>query len=321
MPKASKFLVRMLGADYHLLVASNSEDAIRRFNRASLILVLIWVLTFLSVYHAMDLLFHSWYMQWGLAVFIASLLILMYVFLINTFTKESFSTRKALTFSNISRTGFVLFMAFVLSKPLEIWINEQHYAAQVSTYKERLNREFSTHLRDLYKKDELRLAKRAAYLNHQSTLIGSAAEKEELSSVNQQLQDIQRKRELSLINAQTRIDESPFFLFQVKCATGCMRAWLLCVGLVALFILPGYLIYTIPPDDRYVVSKLQQEHKSVETAFNKFLDDYLRVFSRQQLPVKEYSTVWQDPPFNTVRKDQLESGSQEDFLKKWGPFS
>jgi hypothetical protein len=260
-------------------------------------------------------------MQWGLAVFIASLLILMYVFLINTFTKESFNTRKALTFSNISRTGFVLFMAFVLSKPLEIWVNEEHYAAQVNTYKERLMSEFSTHLLDLYKKDEMRLAKRGAYLNYQSTLLGSTVVREELSSVNQQLEDIRRKKELSLINAQTRIDEAPFFLFQVKCATGCMRAWMLCLCLVGLFILPGYLIYTIPPDDQYVVAKSQKEHKAIETAFRRFLDDYLRIFARQQLSIKEYSTVWQDPPFNTVRKDQLESGSQEDFLKRWGPFS
>ena len=92
-----------------------------------------------------------------------------------------------------------------------------------------------------------------------------------------------------------------------------MRALLLTL----LFVLPGYIIYTMSGDNEYFRKKKEQERNLIINEFSLFSKKYSSLFTEKLNLHKEWYSVYTDPPFNTTRHAAPETKTQQSFFEKY----
>ena len=315
--KGPKSLTELIGADYDILRQSGSS-VVRTFYWAAFTLVVISVLTFLSVREAMNMLFHSIEVELLFSLFFSGLFLLMYVFLLNTFSNPSLDKRgNLLSASNVTRITFVVFMAFMISKPLEVRLLNSYITIETEQYKSQLLSNYKQRLDMLVEKDVVRFHKRKNYLRTQQQLRSSNAITQEIHEIDESLVNIESKNERHFTLANEKIAKSDFFIFKIKSVTHHALGWFAFLGILVLFLLPGYLVYSIAEDDSYYMHKKEQENNIVLRHYKEFLLRYSRVFSQKYGRSISYYSVFADAPYNTKRKSDNKYNSQKDFLDRF----
>lgn len=310
----------LLGADYQLMLACGARQAIARYTYAAIALAAIGLLIFCSVCYAMYVLFDSMIIEGFLAFYLSALFLLMYVLLLNTFTKTSLSSQRFFTLSNISRGFFLLFMAFIISKPLEVCLLAHYHHAAVDRHRADLTASFARQVAGIYRPDLQLLERKMAVAQQQHQLYPDTNSAAALQSLANNISAIAQRQAKAVSSAAVTIDQSFFMLKRMELASGNMIAWLICLAVMCLFLLPGYLVYSLPGNDPYLVAKGGKERACIEREFDRFLQEYHRVFSARGLTHVKYSTPFADPPFNTIRKQQKTYADNNSFLDKYGPL-
>lgn len=308
-------LVKLAGGDYRLLLRSG-KVVTQKFCQASVCLLAALLLTTFSVFYGTDLLFHIWQVELLLALFMSALFGCIYLFLIVTLSK---STRQGRLFSlaNCVRIGFIVFMAFLVSKPIEVFFFSATLDNKVAVYK--------TNLLTRYEKriDSLRTAERSAMIHAMQTLEKQIVlypdrnTRQDLAQLQQQLSRIEEERTGFIKIAARRIDRSDFLLYRVQQLSHKPWAWVICVIIVILFLLPGYLIYSIPLTDPYYQLKDEAEKMIVREEYENFRQRFKCLFKNSWGLAVEPYTPYEDPPFNTIRIQQTPALSNDDFIARY----
>lgn len=307
----------MLGADYELMKESGT-GVLARFYIAAVVIIGILAISILSIRYAMMMLFHIWEVEVLLSFFLSALYILIYIFLINTFSKRgSKSADHFFTVSNISRFGFVAFMGFLISKPVEVWFADNEIEQAVATYKTTLCQNYSRRVNDLYVADIDKLKKRQAYYHRQENSFHTGNLAAETGILNREISAIEQKKTETINAACEEISRATFFIYRVKTVSQHISCWLLCFVLTVLFLLPGYLIYSISGDDRYFTIKKAKEESFILSQYQAFQEEYSKLFQqRYGMNIRHYSN-YADPPFNTRKKGDNNYRPQADFFKRY----
>jgi hypothetical protein len=122
----------------------------------------------------------------------------------------------------------------------------------------------------------------------------------------------------ALIGETTReIDRSSFFLYRVKLVINRPSSWVLCLFIVIMFVLPGYLIFSIPSDNVYYQLKKETEKRMIQNEYQSFTNLYLDVFKKKYKVDIEIFSRFEDPPFRRIRKSNTEFGTLEAFTAKY----
>jgi len=305
-------LVKLAGGDYRLLLRSGPVVT-RKFFQASVCLLTVLFLTIFSVFYGTDLLFHIWQVELLLALFMSALFGCIYLFLMVTLSK---STRQGRLFNlaNCVRMGFVVFMAFLVSKPVEVFFFSPILDSKVTAYKSNLLAQYEKRI------DSLRAAERSTAtqaihaLEKQITLYPDRAARQELGNLQQQLLRIEEERTAYVELATKRIDRSDFLLYRIQQVSHLPGAWLICLLIIILFLLPGYLIYSIPLGDVYYQLKDEAEKSIIREEYEGFRHRFKAQFmTTWGLAVEPY-TCFEDPPFNTIRIQKTPALSNDDFI-------
>ncbi|MDF2380971.1 DUF4407 domain-containing protein [Nostoc ellipsosporum NOK] len=303
-----KHFIRLAGGDYFLVMRADAALA-RKYAIAGMLMLGLLLLSLTSVFYGMDLLFHNWPAELGLSFFIACLFCFIYVFLMTTFTRRA--AGGYLTASNIVRIFFVVFIAVLVSKPLEIWlfnarVEESVAERKVFILKEHRNGAYKLYQHDLqaleYKRDRI-LAK-------------PYYENEELVLVNEALDHISAKLKESEVLLIRRLEQTSLLIYRIQTVSRYPVAWLFTLVIIAVFLLPGFLVYTVANDSRYFESKYRKERQLVKDEYAIFLLEYKKILGKWDAAISHYS-VYIDPPFNTQRKKQPGYGAQEAFFEKY----
>lgn len=305
--------IKLLGAEYDLMQKAGSNVLVK-FYASSILIVITGLLTFLSVRYAIDLLFHVLAVEITLSIFISLLFMIMYIFLINTFSKE-LRERKIYNLSNVSRIGFVVFMGFIISKPIETYIYKDELNTEVATYKQQLFLDHVQKINSLYNLDVSELAsQKQAYEKFNRDSIFAP----EIENISKRIEAVNKKRDELISSSEFRIRNAAYFIYQVRSVVGKHpTSWLVCLGIISLFLLPGLIIYLISKDDEYFKLKSSQEKRMIQNAYDAFLEKYTSLFKRYKLEISFYSK-YEDPPFNTQLKIAPKSKSTTDFHNKYG---
>jgi len=219
-----KGFISLLGAEYDLMRKAGA-NVLLKFYVSSFVICLIAMISFLSVRYAMELLFHVTAVEITMSLFLALLFFIMYIFLINTFAIGA-GQRTQLNFSNVTRTAFVVFMGFILSKPIEIWVYKTHLASDVARFKQRLVDEHSQKVNQLYLGEINNLNNRSKILESINVNGSSSREIDSIKSVIVETQE--KMDELKLIS-QRRIANGSFFIFRVHTvSTKYLWSWGIC---------------------------------------------------------------------------------------------
>lgn len=317
-----KSFVALIGAEYKLLKQSGSK-AIVKFYVASVTIVLIFLLSFLSIMYAMELLFHLLYVELLFSLFFSLLFVFIYIFLLNTFSKSLHKkvsvvqAKWGLSLSNLIRAGFVAFMAFLIAQPTAAYLKRTQLDQLVSAHQRAMLDSYAATLQSLQHQDVVRINTAIAKYESQLTLYPLPALQEAVSKMQAELASLHRVRQRNIDKAILKIASSDFFLYRVSIMSRLPVVWFISLLFILLFLLPGWLIYSVSKDDAYYRLKKEQEEAQITRAFQAFEKWYVDIFyQRFQLRLRYYS-VFEDPPFNQVRKAKPSYQSQHDFLLKF----
>lgn len=309
------FFVSLVGGDYQLLLKSGPA-VVRKYFLASVFLLAIMLVSAVSVFYATDLLFHFWQAEVVLALFITGLFLCIYIFLITTFSKHT-KQERVLNASNVVRMGFVLFMAFLISKPIEVLVFSKQLDAKVTAYKISLHASYERSLDRLIFSEKEDIQTDIDAIQQRLTIYPIKSDHENLATLVKMLSDINSKKQQNLQRADKRIEKSDFLLFRVQQVVRQPLAWVICIGITLLFFLPGYLIYSIPATESYYDLKEEMERKMIMDEYNRFTDQYKNIFKEKWGIGVELFSRFEDPPFNKVRRKDSERLTTDDFIKRY----
>lgn len=305
--------VKLLGGEYDLMQRAGGR-VLLKFYASSISILLIAVLTFLSTRYAVELLFHIVAVEIGLSFFLSGLFVLMYIFIINTFSKE---IRKSDMFgmSNITRVGFVIFMGFILSKPIEAYFYKAKLDDHIVGYRKQLNLEHAGKINQLFDVDIDKMLKQK---KHYEQLYVHDGFSNEIAKLSQSINLLDQKKQKLISSSESRIDNAEYFIYRVKTVSGTYPlSWLVCLVIILFFLLPGYLIYSISTDDEYYRMKNEQEKRLVGNAYTAFTEKYTTLFKKHDMELDFYSK-YEDPPFNTILKKDPAAKPASDFYNRFG---
>jgi hypothetical protein len=303
--------VSLLGAEYHLV---RDTGVLKRFYISALLIVIILLLTWAGIYYALDLLFHSLTVEITLTIFFCLLFFCIYIFLLNTFAKENRGQKGIFNISNIIRMGFVSFMGFLIAQPLVILLYASTLSPSVKNYKQKILNEHTIKIDGLMRDDLADLVNEQLFYSVQKKRFGTSAYDIELVKIANRIAILQQKTIILKQTAQQTIEHSSFFLFRVeKVNREHSMSWFLTLLIILLFLMPGYLIYSISSQHEYYISKKAREKELVTVAYGQFTMRYKTMFHGKVAIFSRY----EDPPFNKIRKQAPVSASITDFLQKY----
>lgn len=312
-----KSFVKLLGAEYDILQRAGS-GVMTKFYLSGMSIIVIFLLSVGSIRYAIDLLFNDWPTEILLSGFFSLLFACIYIFLINTFSKEQLpGNSQFFSSSNLIRTGFIIFIAYLVAQPLTILVAGQKLAQQTKVYKQQLFTAHGNAIEAFYKDDLTKLTVRRNYCFTQASKYATNNFNAEIASIDASISSIATKIEGMKQKADRKIGNSKFFLYQVKAANHFRKSWLFSGFVIILFLLPGYLIYSISSDNAYYRLKKEYEKNIVQRAYAAFTIQYQHIFQSRFGVAVEIFSRFDDPPFKRVRKLPPTSGSMDDFFKKY----
>jgi len=92
---------------------------------------------------------------------------------------------------------------------------------------------------------------------------------------------------------------------------------MICASIIFLFLIPGFLIYSISTNDTYYKLKHDWERRLISEEHSAFCKWYTEIFKENFNLDRTCYSVFEDPPFNEIRKAQPSFQSQSDFTKKF----
>jgi len=320
-----KSFIQLIGAEYDILKKSGSVSLLKFYIAAVAILVIL-LISACSILYAMELLFHMLHVELVLAIFVSLLFVFIYIFLLNTFSKNIFKPDEGkdektwyrkIKLSDIIRTGFVVFMAFLISKPVEVFIFQNKLTDKVKTHRVEILSEYNHQLEKLNNKDIRQLQTSIVFYKKQAINYPSPMLLQQIAKLSGKISDIKNKQAVEMQHASIRVEKSDFLLFRIKEVGKDPISWAICAGMIGLFLLPGFLIYSISATDAYYKLKREYEVSMVLEEHRAFEDLYTDIFKQTYQLDRIYYTKFLDPPFNNVPKPKPTFQSQNDFFKKY----
>lgn len=318
-------VILLLGID-HRSVDRSGSHRLARFRAAGWLLLLVLLLCTASIWYAVDLMCHNLLVELMLAVVFSLLFGVIYVFLINTFSKYTLDGNEEadndvaprLTFSSIGRMSFVLFMGFIVSQPIGIFLCQKRVSAYIDTYRRDLLGKYERKIHAAYLPDLGRLRQERQHYES-INLNGAGFYQRDIDRTDMQIAGLEQQLATSVLKAQERVAASDFFIVRIRFISSRPLAWLLSLCLMLLFILPAYIMYTIPGNDPYYAARRKLEHRLVKAGYEQFVARYCLILRSKFGVTAARYCVFADPPFNTIRKQDPQPLQQDAFLKKFGP--
>lgn len=321
-----KSFIELLGAEYEIMKRSESGVLVK-FYISAISLLAILIISILSIFYAMKMLFNMLHIEVLMAGFVSLLFVSIYVFMLNIFSKEETKTSGQETgqpirqrrpgFSDLVRIIFIILMAFLISKPVEVFLFQESLVAKVGNHKQVLLKQYETKVLALNKPDRDHLDSTINLYKNQLSNYNSPTLEAMIANETQKLNSLVKKEGDMIAIAANKINGSSFFIYRCQLVSGIGLAWAICALVISLFLLPFILIYTISPDDAYYRFKRMSESRIILEEYRAFLVKYSHLFLRKYQEDISHFSDFEDPPFNKVRKAKGQYQVQEDFLKKY----
>jgi hypothetical protein len=289
-------LWRISGGDPHI-IARCPETTQRKFLLVGLWVSGIMLLTFASTFYAIEKLFHSTFADVSISLFFSFTLFNIYRFLLLTLTKNVLPHIRygESAVSVVLRGLFLVFIAVIISKPIEVFVFQGQLKHDLIDYKNGYLVKSLGSIDDFY-------IPRIEEFEHQGD--------------SHRALGLRSEKGLAESRTRNKIDQADFFVHQMRVVWSVAPLSILITLLTVLvFITPSYLKYRIPDSDPYYALKREAEMGIINQAYARFKQRYAELFSPFQTEEVVWVEKFLDPPYNT---DPLvlrrEVKSQEDFL-------
>ncbi len=285
-----------------------------KFFLSGFLVIMIMVISFLSIFYAFELMFQMWHAELLLSCFFSLMFFNIYIFLIQTFSKEVFPVPKQFKFfnlSNLSRMGFVLLIGFLIAQPVKIFFVRHKLDRDIATYKTELYNNFCRVNTSLYKADLDKLNKQR---DHYTALGKTEILTAQIIKIDSQLGNIDNAISSANSRAHDKINRSNFFIKRVEFAGKYPIPKFIMFIVLAIFFAPVALIYSISGNSKYYQLKKHSDRNLVIQDYNRFKKHYSILFSIKHGVNTRFYEHFVDPPFNTTKKPEPIYFNQEDFF-------
>jgi hypothetical protein len=308
------FLWRISSSDYNII--RTCDRSIRnKFRYVGLSVFFVIILCFVSSYYAFAELFNAYIIAIPFAVFFALMIFNIYLLLLTTLERNlvpHISSLQSRSISLVLRIGFILFIAIIISKPIEMIFFEDTVKADITNFKYQKIEDYKTQLTKLHKNeiDEINKDKNR-FLNYGNGYI------EEVKQLDAKLNLIQTSIDDQMSKIRTKINRANFFIQGVKLLSNNHRVcWFFTIIICFCFVLPIILKLYISESSPYYQRKAEIEKELISTEYTTFKNEYTLLFkSKMDLDVVYFDGNYTDPPFNTKHvKDETEYFNEEDFI-------
>ena len=309
-------LLSLIGVEYAL--ASETKNLTKgKLYATCCFIIMNALLALLSMYYAFDNLFESAIIGVLLALFFAALLFNLYVFLIQTFSKNSLTNEKekmGLQFSNLTRIVFVFFIGFIVSCPVYVLILNKPIARNIVQYKQELTNRFINRNTILHNNEFKRIRNEIKKYNSQVELGMSGAD-ENLKILKLKLQGEKDNYKSENNYAANEINNSTFFLKEIQVGLFSYKiSWVFILLVVLLYATPVFLVQSISSKNEYFIKRVESERALIMLNYNEFKTTYTKIFEKVGL-TKSFHESYTDAPFNTEKPKEPELLSQEEFIQ------
>lgn len=297
--KGNPFWV-LTGDDYRIIKSCN-EGIRRRFTLIGMLVGVIFCLCFVSSGYALVQLFHSSVVGLLVGVFFALMVTNIYLLLLYTLSKTGFPVKASPLMRLISiflRLVFIILLAVIISKPVEAIIYVQELEKEIGEYKRKKIEENTLKTLVFFEDDILRLK---AEIERDSNLHGGFTSEYSVTNKKRIEARISERDELiaSLENMVNRSDY--FFQKLIIMHTKYTQCWRITLFIVFVFILPAFLKVIVNERSIYYKSRHNIEHGLVMDDYTEFKIRYAKLLKTKYGLDVEFSEIYEDAPFNTLR--------------------
>lgn len=312
-----KSIVSLIGIDLDVL-EETANNNFKKFTLTGLLVIAIFVISFASVFYAFELMFKMWYAEVLLSIFFGLMFFNIYIFLIQTFSKEVLPASlkfKFFNLSNIFRIGFVLFLGYLIAQPIKIFFLRKPLDNQISGYKELLFKQSNKNNEAIYSEDLIRL-------KNAKTQYVSFSKNDEINKylleIDESINEMEQNINQSNIDISKKLEGSNFITKRIEYANNYKVSKLIDLIILIIFSLPLLLIYSISGESKYYALKKEMDREHVLSHYNLFKKQYQKTLMKKYaLKVVDYYEPFEDPPFNTKKKVEPDFSTQNDFFNKY----
>jgi hypothetical protein len=270
-----------------------------RFFAIGCFVAIVFCLCFASSYYSSTQLFDNYLVGIPLGMFFAAMVVNLYLLILYTLSKNTLPhipSVPAKVFSLSIRVVFLLFIAVLVSKPLETIVYSSALAEDISEFRKE---EIAKHdsLIDQHLSDQTMEIR-----NLLSKTETSAGSKPDTTLSGILAKEVTRTK-LSKIAMAKLVDESPYFIHRISVLSEKYpNTWMITLVIAAVFFVPLVLRALVKNTTDFYDKRRELEIRLVNQAYAQFKIGYTKTFRLDHGLHIEYSEPYIDPPYNTIRK-------------------
>lgn len=301
--KLKERLISLSGEDYRIVKHCDAGSQ-TVFLIAGLFIPVVFVISLASSFITFRQVFDSPYAAIFLSLFFAWMITNLYRLLLYTFSRNALprvNKKSGILFSRVLRIGFLCFIATMISKPIESLLYADLLDLDIAIYKLRA------------KKD-----------SHYNIVLHYQRQIDEIMSLSADevftqkfLQDKLLGRRQSILHANALINSSGFFLQRLRIL--CIKhrsCWWVTAFFLLVFLYPLALKYHLRKSLYYEL-KGECDQRKIDLNYYVFCKKYSRLFERFYDHRLTYSESYEDPPYNTIYKqDNRRFLTEKEFISE-----
>lgn len=312
-----RFLWKLVGEDHQLLIACDKKtrDIFAISGLLFFMFIVIGVLAYRFVFNGI---FKIPIVSWVLALIWTAIIFNIYKLNLSTFSSDRPNYNGGYIISLLVRLILMALIGVTLIKPLEAWVfNDLMNDGLARVSSEKLTR--SIDVSDRYFSTEIGIVEHDLSSLEEQVAAGRISIQEQAFAALEAKKK-QLATEQSAMRKETNLLFQPselFFLGLLELNRNHPWLWLLSLFLLALFLSPLLLKFSISPQSIYTRDKLLVQKRMIQEEYDRFKMFYPEFFDR----VGHAEIIWEenyvDAPFNKKRKQKdFHLGKENEYLKQ-----
>ncbi len=309
-----RFLWILTGDDFNV-IGKCSKPTKRHFTIIGLLVAFIFTLCFISCYLAFSKLFNNIYIGVPIGLFFAWMITNIYLFLLYTLSKTGFPyipNKTARYISTTIRVVFIAFIAIIVSKPIERILISERLELELESFKKDKLERYRNSTQEFFN-DEIIVIKN---LITQQESLNSVIDEAEKSNFEKLIHSKEAERDRLIKSMEQLVENSDYYIQGIVILNSKYPiCWFFTFFVIIIFIIPAYLKIYIHKDSIFYKTKHYVESHLVRYDYELFKKRY-RVIFRDRYGIEvQYTELYIDPPFNTIRKiDDKKTLTENDLL-------
>lgn len=310
-----QFFWALTGDDINVIGKCSAKTK-SKFTIIGILVAFIFALCFFSSYFAFSQLFRNNYVGVPTGIFFALMITNIYLFLLYTLSKTGFPyipNKTARYISTTIRVIFIIFIALIVSKPIESLVFSESLKIELESFKTNKLDKYRNSTNDFFEY-EIKIIKD---LISQKRLLNNVIDDSQEKYYENLILSKEMERDHLIGSMEKLVNGSEYYIQGIILLNYKFPfSWILTTFVISIFLVPVHLKIFIHKDSIFYKTKHYTESHLVRYEYEKFKEKYSKLYKAMYDINVQYTEHYVDPPFNTKRKiDEIEALTEDDLLK------